>query len=120
MVVQEPKLLTHDLAARLPPLLACLDELMEGHLPPAQRSGAGRQLVARHPRLATITADSARATVSALAAWGYQPEQIRGMVDGFPSLLALGLSSPLQQQKLEWVRRVSPWGLDDFLLPNPV
>ena len=118
MVVQQPSLLGFDLAARLPPLLAYLDELMEGHLPPEQRQGAGRGLVVRHPGLGCITAESAANTVRALAALGYQPEQIRGMVAKFPDLLQRELGSPLQRQKLEWIRRVSPWSLDDFLLRN--
>ena len=119
LVVQQPALLTRDLATNLPLLLAYLDELMEGHLPPEERSGAGRQLVVRHATLGCITAECAQSTVRALAALGYQPEQIRGMVAVFPTLLNRDLTSPLQQQKLEWIRRVSPWSLDDFLLRNP-
>ena len=30
-------------------------------------------------------------------------------------MLGLNLDSPLQQQKLDWIERVSPWTLDDFL-----
>jgi hypothetical protein len=77
--------------------------------------GAGRRLVLRQPVLGTTSAHPAKHVVSSLAARGYNQLQIRGMISKYPSLLAMDLDSPTQQQKLDRIATVSPWTLDHFL-----
>jgi hypothetical protein len=108
LAVQEPPLLMKKLEDSLPPLLHFLDGYMGVE-------GAGRGLVLRQPVLGSKSAQAAKRAVSSLAARGYSQEQIRGMISKYPTLLAMDLGSPTQQQKLEWIATVSPWTLDDFL-----
>ncbi|GAB4822921.1 hypothetical protein N2152v2_009967 [Parachlorella kessleri] len=108
VVVAQPRLLTVTLEASLPPLLRFLDWYMG-------EEGAGCSLVRAQPVLGILTAKTADCSLGKLAARGYSQQQIQGMVRKQPTLLLLDLDSPLQQQKLGWIERVSPWTLDDFL-----
>ncbi|GAB4822919.1 hypothetical protein N2152v2_009965 [Parachlorella kessleri] len=62
--------------------------------------------------------EAAERSVGKLASRGYSQRQIQGMILKQPTLLALDMDSPLQRQKLDWIERVSPWTLEDFL-DNP-
>jgi hypothetical protein len=108
IVVQQPRLLTSNVQARLPPLLRFLD----GYL---GEEGAGPGLVLKQPALGTVSARAAKHVVSSLTARGYSQAQVRGMIAKFPVFLIMDLDSPTQQQKLDWIATVSPWTLDDFL-----
>jgi hypothetical protein len=108
MLVQQPRLASVRLHVRLSFLLAYLDDVMG-------EEGAGCRLVLQQPALAINTAAGAQQAVLSLTARGYSREEIRAMVNKFPTLLQTNLDSPLQQQKLEWIDTVSPWTLDDFL-----
>ncbi|GAB4822920.1 hypothetical protein N2152v2_009966 [Parachlorella kessleri] len=109
VAMAHPRLLTLRLEASLPPLLRFLDGYMG-------EEGAGRRLVCAKPSLASTTAEAAEHSTRNLAARGYSQHQIRGMIRKQPTILALDLDSPLQQQKLDWIERVSPWTLDDFMV----
>ncbi|GAB4822929.1 hypothetical protein N2152v2_009975 [Parachlorella kessleri] len=108
LAVGQPNLFSYDIKARLPPLLHFLDTYMGVE-------GAGRKLVRAQPTLGTLTAAAAERSIDSLAARGYSQKQIQGMINGTPILIMLNLDSPLQRQKLDWIERVSPWKLEDFL-----
>ncbi|GAB4822912.1 hypothetical protein N2152v2_009958 [Parachlorella kessleri] len=108
LAMAHPRLLTNNVEARLPPLLDFLDGYMGEH-------GAGRRLVRAQPPLGSVTAKAAERSVGKLAVRGCSQQQIRGMINRTPTLLKLNLDSPLQRQKLEWIERVLPWTLDDFV-----
>ncbi|GAB4822908.1 hypothetical protein N2152v2_009954 [Parachlorella kessleri] len=103
-----PRLLTNNLEASLPPLLRFLDGFMG-------EEGAGRRLVRAQPTLGKLTAKAAKRSLGKLAARGYSQQGIQGLISKQPTLLLLDLDSGLQQQKLDWIERVSPWTLDDFM-----
>ncbi|GAB4822902.1 hypothetical protein N2152v2_009948 [Parachlorella kessleri] len=75
----------------------------------------GIGLVLAQPSVGTLSVKLAERSVGSLAARGQSQKQIQGMIDRTPSLIILDLDSPLQRQKLDWIERVSPWTLDDFL-----
>ncbi|GAB4822913.1 hypothetical protein N2152v2_009959 [Parachlorella kessleri] len=108
LAMAHPRLLIGKLEASLPPLLHFLDGYMG-------MEGAGRRLVCAQPSLLSLTAEAAKRSVGSLAVIGCSQQQIQGMINRTPTLLKLNLDSPLQRQKLEWIERVSPWTLDDFL-----
>ncbi|GAB4822914.1 hypothetical protein N2152v2_009960 [Parachlorella kessleri] len=92
----------------LPPLLRFLDGYMG-------EEGAGRRLVRAQPVLGMVTVKAAERSIGNLVALGYSQQQIQDMINKEPGLLNRDLNSPLQRQKLNWIKRVSPWTLDDFL-----
>ncbi|GAB4822926.1 hypothetical protein N2152v2_009972 [Parachlorella kessleri] len=100
--------LLYDIKARLPPLLRFLDGYMGVE-------GAGRRLVRAQPVLGTISAATAEGNIGSLAARGYSQQEIQRIINSLPGFLTHDLDSPLQQQKLDWIERMSPWTLDDFL-----
>ncbi|GAB4822909.1 hypothetical protein N2152v2_009955 [Parachlorella kessleri] len=103
-----PKLLTVQLESSLPALLLFLDGYMG-------EEGAGRRLVRAQPMLGLVAAKAAARSVGNLAARGHSQQRVRGMISKHPTLLHLDLDSPLQQQKLDWIKRESPWSLEVFL-----
>jgi hypothetical protein len=111
MAVGQPGLLTRKMEDSLPPLLHFLDGYMG-------EEGAGRRLVLRQPAIGALTGAGTERSVSGLVARGYSQEQICGFVTKYPTLLAMDLGSPTQQQKLDWIATASPWTLDNFLA-NP-
>ncbi|GAB4822928.1 hypothetical protein N2152v2_009974 [Parachlorella kessleri] len=108
LAVVQPVLLSLDIRARLPPLLRFLDTYMG-------EAGAGRRLVLAQPVVGAVSATAAERSIGSLSARGYSQQRIQGIISKQPSILTLNLDSPLQRQKLDWIERVSPWTLDDFL-----
>ncbi|GAB4822923.1 hypothetical protein N2152v2_009969 [Parachlorella kessleri] len=108
VVIAQPKLLTFRLEFNLPPLLRFLDEYMG-------EEGAGRRLVRAQPSIGAETAAAAAKRIDSLAARGNSQQRIQGLPGKQPQLLAVNFDSPLQRQKMDWIQRVSPWALDDFL-----
>ncbi|GAB4822896.1 hypothetical protein N2152v2_009942 [Parachlorella kessleri] len=105
--ISNPRLLSTNLEARLPPLLRFLGDYMA-------EEGAGRRLVRAQPALGTLTAKIAERCVGNLAARGYRQQQIREMIDKQPTLLGLDLDSLVQQQKLAWIKTRSAWPIEAF------
>ncbi|GAB4822922.1 hypothetical protein N2152v2_009968 [Parachlorella kessleri] len=108
VAIAHPNLLAIIMGSKLPPLLRFLDGYM-GEV------GAGRRLLRAQPVLAALSAAAAERSIGSLAARGYSQRRIQAVVSKHPIILALDLDSPLQQQKLMWMERVSPWTLDDYL-----
>ncbi|GAB4822930.1 hypothetical protein N2152v2_009976 [Parachlorella kessleri] len=108
LALANSRLLTGNMEANLPSLLRFLDGYMG-------EEGAGRRLVRAQPALVTLTAKIAERSIGSLPARGYSQQQIQRMIFKLATILALNLDSPLQRQKLDWIERVSPWVLDDFL-----
>ncbi|GAB4822879.1 hypothetical protein N2152v2_009925 [Parachlorella kessleri] len=106
--VAHPHILACKLEASLPPLLQFLDSYM-GEV------GAGRRLVLAQPNLAGSTVTALERSIASLAARGCGRLRIQEIINKHPVTLQVDLSSPLQQQKLDWIDRVSPWTLADFL-----
>ncbi|GAB4822900.1 hypothetical protein N2152v2_009946 [Parachlorella kessleri] len=108
LVIARPRLLNGDIEASLPPLLRLLDGYMG-------EEGSGRRLVRAQPTVGALTVEPAERSIGSLAAIGCSQQRIQGMINKHPIILTLDLDSSLQQQKLGWIERVSPWTLDDFL-----
>ncbi|GAB4822938.1 hypothetical protein N2152v2_009984 [Parachlorella kessleri] len=108
VAIASPSLLANNLKSSLPALLRFLDTYMG-------EEGAGRRLVRAQPMLGLVAAKAAARSVGNLAARGHSQQRVRGMISKHPTLLHLDLDSPLQQQKLDWIKRESPWSLEVFL-----
>ncbi|GAB4819589.1 hypothetical protein N2152v2_006635 [Parachlorella kessleri] len=110
LIVRWPPLALREIEARLPPLLNFLDDYMGVE-------GAGQRLVLEQPAVAGTCADSAQCSTSALEAVTGSKHEVLATVEKLPTVLMMNLSTPLQQQKLEWIAQ-SPWPLVVFL-SNP-
>ncbi|GAB4822877.1 hypothetical protein N2152v2_009923 [Parachlorella kessleri] len=108
VAVALPTVLAKKLETRLPPLLLFLESYMG-------EEGAGRRLVCARLSLAGATASDIGCSIASLAARGYTQQEIRTMISKDATLFQTNLASPLQRQKLDWIDRVSPWTLADFL-----
>ncbi|GAB4822911.1 hypothetical protein N2152v2_009957 [Parachlorella kessleri] len=109
VAIAQPNTLAIKLESSLPALLRFLDGCMG-------EEGAGRRLVRGQPVIVVLAAKRAERSVANLAARGYSQQQIQAMISKQPTLLNLDLDSPLQRQKLDWIERVSPWTVDDFMV----